>query len=538
MVEIGEAPRLDLLSVVGFCLITVILGFLSIFVAIGVEVNIFLLVTGIAYLVIDRHHAMSAIGNAFRISATGTTWLLWLPCLVAIILYSALPPSMFDSGLYHAQTVQWIEKYKAVKGLGNLHDRLAFNSTFFLPCALFGFSFLKTGPFHVLNGFLHMLFSFSLVSYLTCSGNRTKSYGVICGILFYFLFRLVGDHYRIPSPTPDPLATFLVWFIALCFLFRQKSDTGIRYDFCYFSLICLAFFSVTVKLSIFPVVLIVPYLLFLCRHSLTKKHLCWATVAAFVILTPWIVRNIILSGYLVFPFPSLDIFTFDWKVPKVDVVYARDFIRAWTRIPIPGDPMKPLSLPLLGWFPAWYDECRSIDKLIFILASLSPLVLLLHWRRIKQDLDEIVVWAISYAGVIFWFFSAPDHRFGYGFLCVSVSVAVYISVTHITPGLFVSKPFRAILMIFVFVWGLHISRDAVSYLRDSDPRWFAHRLLTPGKYTTVDVPVRCVRNLCVSVVPRAPAVCWYAPLPCTNALKPGLEGRGPDLSDGFRIAGR
>jgi hypothetical protein len=445
---------------------------------------------------------------------------------------------MFDSGLYHAQTVQWIEKYKAVKGLGNLHDRLAFNSAFFLPCALFGFSFLKAGPFHLLNGYLTMLFSFSLVSYLTCSNYRTKSYGVVCVILFYLLFRLLGDHYRIPSPTPDSLATLLVWFVALAFLFRQKSDAGVDYDFCYFSLICLVFFSITVKLSTFPLVLTVPYILFQCRHTLTKKRLQWTAAAACMILTPWIMRNVILSGYLVYPFPALDVFNFDWKIPRIDVVSLVAFIRGWTRIPFLEDPAKALSLPFLSWFPVWYDDSRSIDKLIFILASVSPVFLLLHWRRIKQDIDLIIVWAISYLGVIYWFVSAPDHRFGYGFMCAAVSLSLYVLGMRIKRGFFSSTFFRAMLMLFVFVWGIYVSSDAIGRLGNGDPRWFAHHWFVPGKYLKVESSVMCIQNLCVSVPSKGCGGCWYTPLPCANGLRPDLRPRGSNLSDGFRVEPR
>ncbi len=34
----------------------------------------------------------------------------------------------YDTGLYHAQSIRWIEEYGVVKGLGNLHCRLAYNS--------------------------------------------------------------------------------------------------------------------------------------------------------------------------------------------------------------------------------------------------------------------------------------------------------------------------------------------------------------------------------------------------------------------------
>ena len=42
----------------------------------------------------------------------------------------------YDTGLYHAQSIRWIEEYGVVKGLGNLHCRLAYNSSSFALSAL------------------------------------------------------------------------------------------------------------------------------------------------------------------------------------------------------------------------------------------------------------------------------------------------------------------------------------------------------------------------------------------------------------------
>ena len=37
----------------------------------------------------------------------------------------------YDTGLYHAQSIRWIEEYGVIRGLGNLHSRLAYNSAAF-----------------------------------------------------------------------------------------------------------------------------------------------------------------------------------------------------------------------------------------------------------------------------------------------------------------------------------------------------------------------------------------------------------------------
>ena len=47
-----------------------------------------------------------------------------------------------DTELYHGQAVRWMEEYSAVKGLGNIFRRSAYNSSFLCLQALFSFKFV------------------------------------------------------------------------------------------------------------------------------------------------------------------------------------------------------------------------------------------------------------------------------------------------------------------------------------------------------------------------------------------------------------
>ncbi|MDE7187935.1 MAG: hypothetical protein K2O13_10570, partial [Lachnospiraceae bacterium] len=63
----------------------------------------------------------------------------------------------YDTGLYHAQSIRWLEEYGAVKGLGNLHCRLAYNSSSFALSALYSMSFLGGKSCHCAAGGLAFL---------------------------------------------------------------------------------------------------------------------------------------------------------------------------------------------------------------------------------------------------------------------------------------------------------------------------------------------------------------------------------------------
>ena len=65
----------------------------------------------------------------------GGGWSRWgaIVVHVVVVLWAAsAAPMVDDSALYHAQAIQWHRESVIVLGLGNLHDRLAFNSHHFL----------------------------------------------------------------------------------------------------------------------------------------------------------------------------------------------------------------------------------------------------------------------------------------------------------------------------------------------------------------------------------------------------------------------
>ncbi|MEJ5224399.1 MAG: hypothetical protein WHV44_08075 [Anaerolineales bacterium] len=80
-------------------------------------------------------------------SMPAPVWALLALFLLAVLHNAALPVSNFDIGLYHAQSIQWLEKFPAVPGLANLHERLGFNSNWFGANAWSGLGFLHLADF-------------------------------------------------------------------------------------------------------------------------------------------------------------------------------------------------------------------------------------------------------------------------------------------------------------------------------------------------------------------------------------------------------
>ncbi|OCC28674.1 putative membrane protein [Leptospira interrogans serovar Canicola] len=62
--------------------------------------------------------------------------IITFPFLLSALVFSLNPPFAYDSGLYHIQSIKWIQEYSVVPGLANLHGRFGFNPNIFTIFAL------------------------------------------------------------------------------------------------------------------------------------------------------------------------------------------------------------------------------------------------------------------------------------------------------------------------------------------------------------------------------------------------------------------
>ena len=115
----------------------------------------------------------------------------------------------YDTGLYHAQSVRWIEEYGVSRGLGNLHSRLAYNSTAFPWTALYSFRFLGGQSFHCGAGFLAWLLSVVCVSRFWEKGSRRFRLSDFVRVMAaYYLFNIFDE---MISPASDYFMVLLVF---------------------------------------------------------------------------------------------------------------------------------------------------------------------------------------------------------------------------------------------------------------------------------------------------------------------------------------
>jgi len=145
----------------------------------------------------------------------------------------------------------------------------------------------------------------------------------------------------------------------------------------------------------------------------TRKHriITFILSIGIMIVAFWCIRNVIISGYLVYPFYQLDLFTFDWKVPNGVAALQTLHIQKWAEHIFQVDYIKRLSE--MGSFGTKLDFFRAfvnvVSLLLFIIASCWFAICIFKKGKINKNLIWIYLTALIC--ITFSIIMAPDFRF-------------------------------------------------------------------------------------------------------------------------------
>lgn len=399
----------------GLVAVTVYAQFFSIFYKVGLLANLLLLGgCAVSALVLKKelaHHLRELFLTITPFKA-GVVVLLFL-----LFAYGTSTGIIhYDTGLYHAQSIRWIEEYGIVPGLGNLHSRLAYNSASFCLSALYSFAFLGGRSFHCCAGFLAFLLSVvCLIGFTKESIKKPKLSDFIRILGIYYLLMIFDE---MVSPASDYFMVLTVFYLLITWLslLEGKEEAWLPY-----ALLCvLGVFVVTVKLSGALILLLtIKPAVMLIREKRGKEIAAFLGLGTLTVL-PFLIRNIILSGWLVYPFTAVDLFPFDFKIPKGMAEYDSREIQVWGR---GFSDVTRFDEPAFQWLPEWAASLDSINK-VFLLLALSGLVLLMGiciyalYQKKKDMADFLLTAGCMGICFLFWLLSAPLIRYGCVYLWV------------------------------------------------------------------------------------------------------------------------
>jgi len=519
----------------GLCVIMMLSGILSLFLPLG-SIHIQLVFLLPALFVIIRFYKKELISSIQQaLSLRTATLFLLLAALLVIILMSSWKIIHPDSLGYHAQLIQWAEKYRAIPGIVNLNARYGLQSNWFLANALFRFKFLGSPALLYLHVTVLSWFIIFIVQQINFYLSQRKNYLnpevflwiLLIGFNFwsYTQIRLMAT-----SASPDFFAVILTWASLYFLCSLKQSDDPLNHPNIYYVVIfCAA--AVTVKLFALPLLLVIGALvLSLLRQKKIRTAAIYSGITILTLL-PFLIRNVITSGYPLFPsvYGNLEL---DWRLNEATTRQIAGYVTAYSRTAVSySNPEVEtiLKMKCSEWIPLWWKILSVADKTILSLLLLSIIAALFNAKKLlRMALPTRLAFVVCMTGLVFWFYLAPDPRFGFGYI---------VSFAALTAGfLLKQKTFqllgkvRKVATASVLLLGMLLSVYAVYRFQ---------RFYTPGQWLSPlgmeKVPYKTVRCDEISLQVQASTLgCGDTEIPCSFDSCTRFSPRGSRITDGFR----
>ncbi len=509
------------------------------------------IVLGIAllarWLYSERLPIALAIQRALTIRNFVPLTLVGLLAVSAVITawFAAAEPMDYDAGLYRMGIINYAAEYRAIPGLANLHSRFGFSSALGPLSAFMGNGIWENNGFRIVTGFVFALLLLEVALRILVPRKRTPGDFLIVLGWAFTVWVVLGDSGRwVPSPSQDlkALITALVAFVFLVDFVNPHT----RHRW----LASVALLTAAISASIRPLswLLVLCLLLTIYLASIWVKpreriglaghlYLLPSLIAVFVLGVVMMVRDAIISGWLLFPLTAFPL-PVDWRAmnPKADSLA----ITWWGRSP--GVSIDQAQAQ--GWFSPWLDSFISGREMRFfvvaIAASLIPLLWLAGrraWRRSWAPMAFALFPALVVS--VAWFVTAPDIRFGWAGLIALAGIPIAFLLAE---GAYPAWLYRAIFFIFVALGVATTWRAGQFEQRGNEPQPYS--LNVAGREVSVLLgPPNVVYTVPGSlgdgtpvVYPRDGENCYMVFPMC---LLPGggvnIEKRGDSITDGFRV---
>ena len=524
-----QRPHFSLICISGLSVTTVIAGILSLFIPLGgwwVQF-LFILPCLILFFKKDSFSFFAALKKEFQYLHLFSIILL-SACLLLILVMSTWTITHPDTLGYHAQTIQWIEKYKAIPGLVHLHVRFGYQGLWFVDTALFGFSFTATQGITFLNSTVLSWFFIFLVNRIDQNffKDGKKLYGLLwISLLSISMWSYTQVRLTATSASPDFIATLFILAITYLLLGKDLKHLAVSE---WLLVSFLSFVAVTIKLSVAPVLIIaaVPVLLGMIKRKIKLSFTIF--LMSVITLFPFIARNIITSGYVVFPSSTIDIANADWKYSPILTEKEKNYISAYAkRQGVVTEEVSVVNkMSVAEWLPAWWQNRSAADKTIMFILIVSFIATLLTLKDVtRSGFIRVLVSLTMFIGIIFWFINAPDPRFGFGSILGFIAVTAYLVFKE--KEIFIGKNTLIAILLIVLM-------PIVAYTGYRFINFFSKdQLLTPLGIEKVEYKTFECNGIRINS-PAANNDFGSIPVPCTDLDCEKFVPRGKEIKDGFK----
>ena len=470
----------------------------------------------------------------------------------------------YDTNLYHFTTIRWLNEYPAIPGLGNLHSRLGHTSGFLILSAVLDNMWWDKHSAWLSYGFivtttciqwlwiilfptsettakqrLFCLLTSPYIIWLVTSIHPTLYFDDIALLLQMALFcELLKGHYWFSKTSTEPLPRDKITW-----LMTMSSMAALGFSIKPIGAISLAF------VALLSTAILLRYI---TRHKLRLTAAIKPAVAIFaimgIILIGHISRNVILTGWLLYPAPIGNT-KVEWAMPENPIGKCHEeemqsvngqyqIIKAWARLPGP-EYKNALSGGFSSWLPQWRKQVwGGVEPLLLYSGIVLIIMFFLEGviTKRKQWLDILqytFLVGLASANLVFWFLAAPDMRFGRAFfwMWMGLGGCMILSKPFIKPILAYTIAFliAAYLLYLVFP----------NFTLQRHPElWHIGKAYARPTHTVI-VNNGQTPPLVLNVPQEGDDRCGDADIPCTPYPLSTLQMRNPyNITSGFKFVSK
>lgn len=399
-------------TVTGIVGITIYAAFFSIFYKVGMIAHLILLLLAIICAYGCRKEIKAMIPKAKKLIFSWEGF-FFLCFILLIAFFTSRGQFHTDTNIYHAQNIRLYEEYGIIKGMGNLQLHYGYNSLYLAFAAVMSLAWLLPWSLHTTTGFIEVILCLYALHHLKeFKTHKTHLEDAGCiAILFYALVNVTGSM----SPATDYPTMFLSIYM-VCVWLRAIEE---RAHYSVYALLSVfAVFLGTMKLSAIAMAFVVVYPAFFLLKEKKWKEIGIYIGLGIIILAPYLIRNVIISGWLIYPFEAIDLFDVPWKIPLEYLLVDAYQIKVWGRCLFD---ISLIDMPIKEWLPIWWESQERYAQMFLganvlgiILAGFNLIYKIL--KKIEIRVELAVLYMGMLASALVWFFMAPFIRYGLGFL--------------------------------------------------------------------------------------------------------------------------
>lgn len=457
--------------------------------------------------------------------------------LMAIgVLKTLGPTEIYDEAHAYLPFFKMLSEWGLTKGFGNLHINATYNSFWHYSSVGFG-GFLQpafTRLFN-LNGLLMLVFAIAAGSAL----NRViKNKNCFADYLLIIAPFLVFRN-QLSSPATDVVVAIIGWILFSELL--RKNNTNYK-QVLFPSAIIIISWLFTIKVTTSWLLILIPVLLYYLKKTGEKPgKIATAALISACFAAVWFLGNYMLTGYVYFVKPAIDLFDPIWKVP-LEFTY-------------PGYDTKFLPLKEISWaaITQWFSYYTAFEKLLIISVPLAFGILIYAIsRKKKQQNNYGVLPALTitlFLGIVLWFKTNTELRYGILQISTSALLGIALIIWYAREHLHLQK-----LTAYGLIGFALISSGYNFYKTQKEYVFFTRHLLHPSPYPKVEFESEVQNGITFHKPTRYTSPpsdryvfywnsakdlehtpMWETPIPWSSSLKkqPHIHMLGTEYKDGF-----